>query len=217
MHINHTITKDLLDREMAKIQKSSIINIEFNPKSKEILFLLGAVFAAGKQINITNELELTPTKSFSNMVNHWSKNGLVAKISNESFINKIFLICPVRDANLNQIEKMRSFVNNKAQEGYKVHYPLDHTNQLGDQIGYRICTENANAIGDAKSVSIYYDQASRGTMFDLGVAYYFQYLDPTRTFVLENAEDIVINPSDFGDTVVNIMQQKKLIKTLIKK
>ena len=82
-------------------------------------------------------------------------------------MKKTFLICPVRGKDANDlmwvVEKLES-------EGWDVHYPPRDTNQI-DPTGYRICTDNVDAIKDSDVVHIYYDPNSRGSLFDLGAAF----------------------------------------------
>lgn len=97
---------------------------------------------------------------------------------------KIFLICPVRIATEKQKMDLHRYVWDKEHEGYDVYYPAVDTDQK-DEIGYRICSDNAKAILEADEVHIYWDKNSKGSLFDLGVA--FAYGKP---LVLINPENI---------------------------
>lgn len=57
----------------------------------------------------------------------------------------VFLICPVRSATEDQKEKMQQYINNLEQQGKTIYYPARDTDQ-NDAIGFRICTDNKNAI-----------------------------------------------------------------------
>lgn len=82
---------------------------------------------------------------------------------------KIFLICPVRNASKDVRIFLKAYVNKLEEQGHKVHYPPRDTNQ--EQNGYAICAENAKAIKNADVVHVYYDETSKGTHFDMGVAF----------------------------------------------
>lgn len=81
-----------------------------------------------------------------------------------------FLICPVRGRDAHEFADA---VASLEAEGYDVHWPTRDTNQ-GDQIGHRICRENAAAIAKADVVHVIWDGKSQGCLFDLGVAFALQ-------------------------------------------
>lgn len=85
-------------------------------------------------------------------------------------MKKVFLICPVRDANPIQKEKMESYISDLENNNVSVHYPARDTNQ-NDSVGFRICTDNKNAIINADEVHIFWDKTSQGSLFDLGIAF----------------------------------------------
>jgi len=88
--------------------------------------------------------------------------------------NKIFLICPVRKAGDEEKKLIEEIIiPDIKKQGYKVHYPPKHTNQV-DAVGYNICTENMNAIKNSVGVHMYLNPTSAGSAFDAGVAFYFQ-------------------------------------------
>ncbi len=84
----------------------------------------------------------------------------------------VFLICPVRDANLEQKQKMEEYIQKLESEGKTVYYPARDTYQV-DPTGYRICNDNKNAIEQSKELHIFYDKTSQGSLFDLGMAFAF--------------------------------------------
>jgi hypothetical protein len=105
--------------------------------------------------------------------------------------NKSFLICPVRKAG----DEEKKIIEEKVipeieKKGYRVHYPLWHTNQI-DPIGYNICTENMNAIKDSVVVHTYLNPTSRGSAFDAGMLFYLQ-----KPLYLANPESIKENLSN---------------------
>lgn len=160
-----------------------------------------------------------PNKDFSNVNTNLEKTvenikrlGFNIKpINNTVTENKIFLICPVRNANDETKKEIEEYVLEKNNNGYSVHAPHLHTVQQDILGGYTICLQNANAIASSKSIDIYYDQKSTGSAFDLGVAYYLE-----KPLNLINENKIVFNDNDFIDNVIKTWPHKenKLIKNL---
>ena len=172
------------------------------------------------------ELDLEKTsKSFSLMPYVWSKIGdndfplpdysdiknemdqrienikrigvRINKIIDNPIENKIFLICPVRNATYEQRKWIEDFVKEKYNDGYIIHAPHLHTRQMDLFGGYAICMQNAYAVASSQEVDIYYDQSSTGSVFDLGVAYALH--KPLRIL---NKDDIIFNDSDLIDTII---------------
>ncbi|MBI2035099.1 MAG: hypothetical protein HYT12_00245 [Candidatus Liptonbacteria bacterium] len=81
---------------------------------------------------------------------------------------KVFLICPVRDADKELKKRMNAYVGLLEARGYKVHFPHRDTNQSDPTGGFIICKTNFNAILEADEVHVWYDEASCGSKFDLG-------------------------------------------------
>lgn len=111
--------------------------------------------------------------------------------------NKIFLICPVRNATEKQREWIENFVIYRYNEGYIIHAPHLHTRQTDLFGGYAICKQNAEAVASSKEVDIYYDQSSTGSVFDLGVAYALH-----KPLILLNEEEIDFDKEDLIDRIV---------------
>lgn len=82
---------------------------------------------------------------------------------------KIFIICPVREANESINQKLTDYVDSLEEEGNAVHLPKRDTNQDGTST--EICMTNRQAIIEADEVHVFYSAASTGTHFDMGVAY----------------------------------------------
>jgi hypothetical protein len=178
-----------------------IKELEVNIKSKEFMFNLGRLFAFGARIKIKNEDEVNGNieeerklgyaKSFSMMIKYWQDNDLSPNINVLKEKNKLFLICPVRNATLEEKEKLKSAIREFELAGYKVHYPERDTNQDPykngiNTGGYNICLQNARAIFSSDTVAIYYNKESTGSMFDLGVAYQIFSKDLSRRFIIKN-------------------------------
>ena len=209
--------------ELKKIKNSKFAEIVLLPTDKMCLFTLGMLFANGIKIKILNEQDLNlevTTKSFSMMPYVWSKLGSdlpfpikremderivkakedglsVKRIVNRPIANKIFLICPVRNATEEQRKWIEDFVKEKQSSDYIVHAPHLHTNQNDTLGGFNVCKENSLAVASSSEVDIYYDQTSTGSIFDLGVAYALH-----KPIKLLNEEDITFRIDDQIDMII---------------
>lgn len=79
---------------------------------------------------------------------------------------KIFLICPIRDKDQEENEHFTKLLED---QGHEVYYPARDTNQFGLEL--EICNANYNAMVEADIVAIVYDRESKGSHFDLGMAF----------------------------------------------
>jgi hypothetical protein len=85
---------------------------------------------------------------------------------------KIFIICTVRNATQEYLDKLYAYVAKLEAEGHEVHLPPRDTNQDDEETGgFRICRDNEVAILWADEVHISYNEKSTGTHFDLGMAF----------------------------------------------
>lgn len=91
------------------------------------------------------------------------------KTGEKSMNKKVFIICTVRGASEEYVQKLEEYVAELESKGVEVHLPHRDTNQKAT--GYEICTENMNAIAVANEVHIFYNSKSQGTHFDMGVAF----------------------------------------------
>lgn len=229
-----------IDEELIKIQNSKEAEIILEPNNKKCLFILGMLFVNGIKIKLLNEYKLNlkeTNKSFSMMPYVWSKIGdyefdnskvitemdkrienikrlgvKIEKINNNPIDNKIFLICPVRNATDNQKQWIENFVKEKYTEGYIIHAPHLHTVQSDLFGGYAICRQNANAVATSEEIDIYYDQSSTGSVFDLGVAYAL-----SKPLVLLNKDEIIFNDNDFTDLLIKYWPYKKSKQKVLQK
>lgn len=112
------------------------------------------------------------------------------------FVYDVFLICPVRDANEDQKKRMTEYIANLEHQGLRVYYPARDTYQV-DHIGFRICTDNTKAIRDSAEIHIFYDPESRGTLFDLGVAFALK-----KKLIIVNTDEVA--PTD-GKSFANMI------------
>ncbi len=146
-----------------------------------------------------------PNKDYSNVkteidnrIENIKRLGVrVDKIENNPIQNKIFLICPVRNANNEQRKWIEDYVANRLDAGYIIHAPHLHTRQTDLFGGYAICKQNAEAVASSSEVVIYYDQSSTGSVFDLGVSYALN-----KPLVLLNKNEIVFDDNDFIDNII---------------
>lgn len=197
---------------------SDTVDTNLDVNNKIHLFSLGVMFAAGKKINLKNKssFKLDGPKSFEKMAYQWEKERRGVILKNENDDQKAFLICSVRNAD----EELKKDLMKKVEDlekNYIVYYPARDTNQI-DDTGYRICKDNANAISNAKHIFINYSRESVGTIFDLGVAYYFQLQNMDRTFEVLNKDEFVFNEKDFGDIALEsfLNLQKKEEKSIVR-
>ena len=82
----------------------------------------------------------------------------------------IYIICAVRNASEIAVEQIRRDVKNLRQRGDVVHFPPDDVDQ-NDPTGQRICEEHLQAMIKCDEVHVYWDVDSKGSHFDLGMAY----------------------------------------------
>lgn len=80
-----------------------------------------------------------------------------------------FVICTVRGASNEYKKELEDFVSKKEAEGWIMHLPHRDTKQ--DAKGIDICTQNFNAIFDADTVFVFYNDKSQGTHFDMGMTF----------------------------------------------
>lgn len=110
---------------------------------------------------------------------------------------KIFVICPVRNADESEKKYIKDFIN-RLKVDNEVYYPAEDTDQV-DPIGYRICQDNAKAIAESDAVFIFWNADSKGSLFDLGVAFALN-----KPLCIINHEDIV--PTD-GKSFTNMISE----------
>ena len=138
----------------------------------------------------------------------------VDKIINNPKDNKIFLICPVRNANNEQKKWIEDYVEQKNREGYIIHAPHLHTRQIDLFGGYAICKQNAEAVASSTEIAIYYDKSSIGSVFDLGVAFALH-----KPLILLNEDKIELKENDFVDNILKNwrynQQSKMKVKSLL--
>lgn len=83
---------------------------------------------------------------------------------------KIYIICPVRNADPAIQEEIQRYVERLEEAGHHVHWPPRDTDQI-DPNGIRICMDNCDAIIAADEVHIWYEPNSQGSHFDRGMLF----------------------------------------------
>ena len=84
----------------------------------------------------------------------------------------IYIICPVNNATEQQKEKLKAYKELLQTQGHTAYYPADdNPHEETDDIGYIICEENRRATIEADEIHIFWDATSKGTLFDLGMAF----------------------------------------------
>ena len=82
---------------------------------------------------------------------------------------KIFLICPVRNADAKHSRAAMVYVKSLESRSHEIHWPPRDTDQSAK--GIDICRQNMEAIKSADEVHIFYDGTSQGVHFDMGMAF----------------------------------------------
>lgn len=82
---------------------------------------------------------------------------------------RIFLICSVRGVDEAVAQQQTAYVQSLEAEGHTVHYPPRDTNQ--EASGLEITRQNFNAIAASDEVHVFYNPASQGTHFDMGMTF----------------------------------------------
>ena len=83
---------------------------------------------------------------------------------------RIHLICPVRNVSEEQQKEIDEYVYNLESEGHKVHNPKYAVDQ-DDPTGWNICEEHYNSMMRSDRIDIFWDVNSKGSHFDLGMAF----------------------------------------------
>jgi len=81
----------------------------------------------------------------------------------------IAIICSVRGAEQEYIDRLYKYVEGLEYLGNHVHFPHRDNDQEGR--GIEICRQNAEGIAGADEVHVFYNPDSQGTHFDMGMAF----------------------------------------------
>lgn len=81
-----------------------------------------------------------------------------------------YIICPVRNISLEQQKEIDGYVLSLEKQGINVHYPPRDVEQ-NDPTGFNICFSHRQALLISDEVHIFWDINSKGSHFDLGMAF----------------------------------------------
>ena len=85
-------------------------------------------------------------------------------------MNKYFAIRPVRNITPEYQDGIETQIKFIESQGHIVYDPIRDTNQ-SDANGYRICSDNLEAIKNCDEILFMWDGKSQGCLFDLGMAF----------------------------------------------
>ncbi len=83
---------------------------------------------------------------------------------------KIYIICPVRGVSDEKQSVIDSYASGMEDDGHEVHNPKYAVEQ-DDDTGYGICKGHLEGMRSCDEVVVFYDETSKGSFFDLGMAY----------------------------------------------
>jgi hypothetical protein len=110
---------------------------------------------------------------------------------------KIHLICPVRNVTEEQQKEIDDYAHQLEGEGHEVHNPKYAVDQ-DDTTGFNICLGHLQSMMMADRVDVFWDINSKGSHFDLGMA-----------FALNKPVKLVkiYQPDNEGKSYVKVMQE----------
>jgi len=124
---------------------------------------------------------------------------------------KVYLMCPVRKVLPEEKIKIDKYVEKLEKVEYKVHYPPRDVDQT--QSGMEILSAHRQAILDCDEIHIWWDNNSKGSHFDLGMAFMLclVYTDHHIKFVIANDVQKTSHKS-FENFIIELsMTEKKII------
>jgi len=107
-------------------------------------------------------------------------------------MSEVFIICPVRNVDEETKNRISFYVTELEKQGKKVHWPPRDTHQ-DDPHGINICGENREAIYWADEVHIWFDIASQGSLFDVGMTFAFL-RSMNKKIVIINRDQVLLTP-----------------------
>lgn len=110
----------------------------------------------------------------------------------------VFIISPVRDITSEQSDEISHYINGLVEKGKTVYWPVINTNQTDNTYGYNICAQNRRAMERSKEIHVYWDKTSRGSIWDLGMAFALR-----KNILIINLEDVEAESfKSFGNVIV---------------
>ena len=120
----------------------------------------------------------------------------------------VYLICPVRDAEQETLEKMNHYVDDLESKGISVHYPPRDVDQTEDGVGLAISTAHREAMLKCKEIHVFWDNQSYGSHFDLGMAFM---LNETKGIPIVLADPVISTPKRSYGNILNEVAEKSLL------
>lgn len=99
---------------------------------------------------------------------------------------RIFMINPVRNCPVETMDKIYSYVEKLEEDGHVVHFNHRDVDQEDDGVGLNICTKHRTAMLQSDEVHVWWDDTSKGSYFDLGMAFLQAAENPDLKFVVVN-------------------------------
>jgi hypothetical protein len=191
------------------LSDNDVIHIKYDPNKKDIIFLLGILFASGKRIQVDNLNDVKDDGSLiTTLVKHWHNNKASLQLpTGNNFVFNSFFIYPINQLEDKEGFRIREIVEQERKKGYGV-----TTSGFISDSAYGLCKQNAIAIANSNNIYMHYSSKSRASMFDLGMVYYFSSINRNRTFRLLNEGSIKLDYNDFGDRVVSKMLEDQRSK-----
>jgi nucleoside 2-deoxyribosyltransferase len=110
---------------------------------------------------------------------------------------KVYLVCPVRNCSDEVSRLLTAYVSKLEKNGYEVHYPPRDCEQ--NQSGIKICETHRKAMVNCDEVHFFWDPDSKGSHFDLGMAFMLEHFKPIK-YVM--AEEIIETPhKSYGNVI----------------
>ncbi len=113
----------------------------------------------------------------------------------------IFIISPVRMASKELLDKLACYVDQLEGEGHSVHFHVRDVDQSDDGLGLNIITHHRMAMQHVDEVHVWWDDSSRGSLFDFGTAWAFS-MQNQKKFVVINRDEVESTP---GKSYTNIL------------
>ena len=110
---------------------------------------------------------------------------------------KVYLICPVRNVTEEQQIEIDTYAKQLENNGIIVHNPKYDAPQ-DDPTGFIICETHLNAMKNSDEVHVFWDVSSKGSHFDLGMAFALN----KKVIIAKLYQD-----DNVGKSYVKVMQQ----------
>lgn len=138
-------------------------DMDWQDKCDCTLRLPGYSLGADREVARSTERGRPVFSSVQELVKHYSRP-------------RAYMVCPVRNATCEQLVAMNLYVRGLEAQGIEVHYPPRDVDQSNDDGGIRICREHLAAMAVADEVHVWWDDESKGSHFDLGMAFLLSYV-----------------------------------------